>query len=337
MFIEEAPNERLAHTSTYNMYLLCMNNFSDGFVTSLRFPCSVAKLCQSALYQAIHVVCSLYLKPGAFGTYKIHGKETIYKVIDESLKVGFRSIDTAAVYRNEEDIGDALKELLPKYNLRRENIFITTKLAPTENGDPEGIQRSVLKSLKLLGLSYIDLYLIHWPGAARIPESSQQNKDLRACTWEKLVELHNQGLIRSIGVSNYTIDHLKQLLNNYYGVKPTVNQVECHPHYRQEELIKFCNAEGIHIQAYSSLGTSINTNLLKDPVVNNIASEINVSPARLLLKWALQQGIGIIPKAVKKEHIQDNINLNFIIDAKQMKILSSLPQIKYAWDPKNVY
>lgn len=138
--------------------------------------------------------------------------------------------------------------------------------------------------------------------------------------------------------------------------------MECHPHYRQKELIKFCNAEEIHVQAYSSLGTSINKNLLKDSVVNDIASELNVSPARLLLKWALQQGIGkcaiidisycqilfikefyfviplgVIPKAVKKEHIRDNINLNFIIDSKQMEILSNLPQMKYAWDPKNVY
>ncbi|KAK2578468.1 hypothetical protein KPH14_011637 [Odynerus spinipes] len=270
------------------------------------------------------------------GTYKIYGRDTIYEVIDESLNVGFRSIDTAAVYRNEEDIGYALKELLHKYNLKREDIFITTKLAPSENGDSRGIERAVSKSLRSLGLSYIDLYLIHWPGAARIPENSQQNKDLRACTWKKLAKLQGQGLIRSIGVSNYTIDHLKELLSNCYGVKPAVNQVECHPHYRQEELIKFCNTEGIHVQAYSSLGTSTSTNLLKDPVVTDIASKLNVSPARLLLKWAVQQSIGIIPKAEKKEHIRDNVKLNFTIDAEQMKTLSSLPQSKYAWDPRNV-
>lgn len=287
--------------------------------------------------ECIHLSSGYTMPLIGIGTYKIQGRETIYEVIDESLKVGFRSIDTATVYRNEEDIGFALKELLSKYNLQRKDIFITTKLAPSDNGNAEGIQQSVLKSLKSLGLSYIDLYLIHWPGAARIPENSHQNKHLRACTWEKLVELHKQGLIRSIGVSNHTIDHLKELLNNHYGVKPTVNQVECHPHYRQEELIKFCNVEGIHVQAYSSLGTSTNTSLLKDPVVNNIAMKLNVSPARLLLKWALQQGISVIPKAIKKEHIRDNINLNFIIDAEKMKILSCLPQIKYAWDPQNVY
>ncbi|KAG7212869.1 hypothetical protein KM043_002222 [Ampulex compressa] len=236
-----------------------------------------------------------------FGTYKINTKHVIHEVIDESLKVGFRSIDTAAVYRNEEDIGCALKILLPKYNLQRSDIFITTKL-----------------------------------GAARIPESSKENVNLRIKTWSKLVELQMQGLIRSIGVSNYTTKHLDELLENCRNIPPAVNQVECHPHYRQEELIKYCNDKGIHIQAYSSLGTSSNTNLLNDPVVTTLSSELNVSPARLLLKWSLQQGIGIIPKAIKKKHIQDNIKLDFDINMDKMKILSSLPQQKYAWDPLNI-
>ncbi|XP_076239358.1 uncharacterized protein LOC143182306 [Calliopsis andreniformis] len=271
-----------------------------------------------------------------FGTYRIQGRNTIYQVVDESFRVGFRSIDTAVVYRNEEDIGYALTNLLPKYNLQRSDIFITTKLAPSEHGDPIGIETSVQRSLKALNTTYIDLYLIHWPGATRIPENSTNNPSLRAKTWNKLVDLKNKGLLRSIGVSNYTINHLEELLQNCEGVPPAVNQVECHPHYRQEELINYCNQKGIHVQAYSSLGTSSNTNLLRDPVVTQIASQLKVSPAQLLLKWALQQGIGVIPKAVKKEHIRDNIQLNFIIDEENMKALSSLPQHKYAWDPSNV-
>ncbi|XP_076765727.1 uncharacterized protein LOC143432745 [Xylocopa sonorina] len=271
-----------------------------------------------------------------FGTYKIQGRDIIHEVVNESLKVGFRSIDTAVVYRNEEDIGHALRDLLPKYNLQRSDIFITTKLAPSENGNPEGIEQSVQKSLKALNTTYIDLYLIHWPGTTRIPETSTDNPSLRAKTWDKLVDLKEQGLLRSIGVSNYTIGHLEELLKNCKGVPPAVNQVELHPHYRQEELIKYCNEKGIHVQAYSSLGTSSSTSLLRDPTVVKIASQLNVSPARLLLRWALQQGIGIIPKAVKKEHIRDNIRLDFSIDEENMNILSSLPQQKYAWDPSNV-
>ncbi|XP_016908084.1 uncharacterized protein LOC107995223 isoform X2 [Apis cerana] len=246
-----------------------------------------------------------------FGTYKIQGKELIYEVVDESLNVGFRSIDTAVVYRNEEDIGYALKNLLPKYNLQRSDIFITTKLPPSVNGDPKGIEQCVQKSLKAFNTTYIDLYLIHWPGATRIPETSTNNLSLRAKTWK--------------------------LLQNCKDILPAVNQVELHPHYRQEELIKYCNEKGIHIQAYSSLGTSGNINLLRNPIVLKIASQLNVSSARLLLNWALQQGIGVIPKAVNKEHIKDNIQLDFLIDEESMNILFSLPQVKYAWDPSNVY
>lgn len=271
-----------------------------------------------------------------FGTYKIQGKELVYQVVDESLNVGFRSIDTAVGYRNEEDIGYALKNLLPKYNLQRSDIFITTKLPPSVNGDPKGIEQCVQKSLKAFNTTYIDLYLIHWPGATRIPETSTNNPSLRAKTWNKLVDLKKQGFIRSIGVSNFTIKHLQELLQNCKDILPAVNQVELHPHYRQEELIKYCNEKGIHIQAYSSLGTSGNINLLRNPIVLKIASQLNVSSARLLLNWALQQGIGVIPKAVNKEHIKDNIQLDFLIDEESMNILFSLPQIKYAWDPSNV-
>ncbi|KAK9293645.1 hypothetical protein QLX08_011472 [Tetragonisca angustula] len=286
---------------------------------------------------------NIYLSSGyvmplvGFGTYKIQGRDVIYEVVDESLKVGFRSIDTAVVYRNEEDIGYALKNLLPKYNLQRSDIFITTKLSPSDHGDPKGIEQSVQRSLKTLNTTYIDLYLIHWPGVSGTPESSTNNPSLRAKTWDKLIELKKQGLIRSIGVSNYTIKHLQELLQNCKDTPPAVNQVELHPHYRQEELIKYCNEKGIHVQAYSSLGTSSSTNLLKDPIVVKVASQLNVSPARLLLNWALQQGIGIIPKAIKKEHIRDNIQLNFVIDEESMKALSCLPQHKYTWDPSNVY
>ncbi|XP_043270968.1 NADPH-dependent aldo-keto reductase, chloroplastic-like isoform X2 [Venturia canescens] len=270
------------------------------------------------------------------GTYKIVGRETILNVLDEALKVGYRSIDTAAVYRNEEDIGRALQSLLPKYNLTRENIFITTKLSPIDHGDSRRIEKAVHNALTSLKVSYIDLFLIHWPGKSGISESSSANREFRSETWKTLVKLKSQGLLRSIGVSNYNIKHLGQLLENCYGIRPAVNQVECHPHYKQTELIKFCEEEGIHVQAYSSLGTSNYKSLLKDPIVCRVANELAVSPARVLLKWALQQNIGIIPKAVQKVHIRDNFQLQFKIHDDQMIALSSLTQTKYAWDPDNV-
>ncbi|XP_066599688.1 uncharacterized protein [Prorops nasuta] len=270
-----------------------------------------------------------------FGTFRIQGQQTILDVVNECLKSGYRSIDTAAVYKNEADIGFALKTLLPKYNLKREDIFITTKLSPHLNGNEEGIFNAVNQSIKALNSSYLDLYLIHWPGAAGISESSNKNKNLRINTWKSLIKLQQQGLIRSLGVSNYTTKHLLELLEAFGDVIPSVNQVECHPHYRQEYLRSFCQKKGIHIQAYSSLGTSSSNSLLKDPTIIEISSELNVSPARILLKWGLQQGI--IPKAVKKEHIRDNIKLDFLIQESQMHALSNLPQQKYAWDPINVF
>ncbi|XP_012264456.2 aldose reductase A-like [Athalia rosae] len=271
-----------------------------------------------------------------FGTYTIKGKDLIQEVIDESLRVGFRSIDTAERYGNEEDIGEALKVLLPKYNLKREDIFVTTKLSPLSIGSPEKVSNAINKSLTALGLTYLDLYLIHWPGASSVPESSEENIKLRNQTWKVLADFQKRGLIRSIGVSNYLIRHLEELLQNDYGVRPAVNQVECHPRYRQEELKKFCDKENIHLQAYSSLGTSKTAELLQDPTVTSIAKEYNVSPARLLLRWALQQDIGIIPKASKKEHIRDNINLDFDISEDHMQQLSKLPEKKYTWDPIRV-
>lgn len=291
----------------------------------------------SSAVQTVRLTSGSVMPLVGYGTYKVQGRDLIYEVIDEALKAGYRSIDTAEVYRNEEDIGYALSKLLPKYNLQRSDVFITSKLAPSNNGNLKGIEESVQWSLKALNTTYIDLYLIHWPGASRMPENSEQNPLLRSLTWVKLTELHKQGLLRAIGVSNYTVNHLEELRQNYGGISPAVNQVECHPHYRQEDLIKYCKEKGIHVQAYSSLGTSGNVKLLEDPIVARISSKLNVSPARLLLKWALQQGIGIIPKAVKKEHIKDNIQLDFNIDENDMKILSSLPQAKYAWDPSNVH
>ncbi|XP_063975739.1 glyoxal reductase-like [Diachasmimorpha longicaudata] len=290
----------------------------------------------SAASQYVHLSTGFSMPLVGIGTFRVTGRERIHSVLDEALDVGYTSIDTAAVYRNEEDIGYALKTLLDKHNIEREEIFITTKLAPSENGNPKRIREAVERSLKALNLSYIDLYLIHWPGAAGIPEGDIDNIKLRAKTWEALVDLKSQGFLRSIGVSNYNIRHLERLMQDCKGVRPAVNQVELHPHYPQRDLVEFCEQQGIHVQAYSSLGTSTDNSLLKDPVVCRIAGELNVSPARLLLKWALQQGIGIIPKAVQKNHIRENFQLDFTIHATQMAELSSLPPHKYAWNPDNV-
>nr|CAD7590119.1 unnamed protein product [Timema genevievae] len=274
------------------------------------------------------------------GTYKICGSDVIFNVIDEGLKAGYRSIDTAAVYHNEEDIGRALKELLPKYNLTREDIFVTSKLSPSDHS-PTKVAVAARGSLARLDTPYLDLYLVHWPGVAGVPPDSANNPEVRIATWRELVALHRQGLFRSIGVSNYTKHHLVQILANSAGVRPAVNQVEFHPHYKQPELLKFCYEEGyeegVLLQAYSSLGGSSDHSLLEDPTVGKVAESLGRSPSQVLLRWALKQGVGVIPKSVHPDRIAENIDLDFDIPQDSMRQLSSIQMMeKYAWDPNVV-
>ncbi|XP_060520012.1 glyoxal reductase-like [Cylas formicarius] len=269
-----------------------------------------------------------------FGTYQIRGTELIRDVLDHALAAGYRLIDTAKVYRNEEDIGKALKELLPKYNLTRQDIFITTKLSPNDQG--EKAYDALQESLRKLDCGYIDLYLIHWPGAYGVNASKVNNSALRAESWKQMVKGVKDGLTRNIGVSNYLVRHLKELSANDFGIKPAVNQVEWHPRNRPSDLLEYCNQEGILLQAYSSLGGTDNNDLLKNADVDKIAKKLGKSPAQILLRWPLQQNIAIIPKARSKKHIDDNIDLNFVIPDEDMAILSGFSQNRYAWNPETV-
>lgn len=270
-----------------------------------------------------------------FGTFQIHGKQLIRDVLDHALRAGYRSIDTAAVYGNEGDIGIALKQLLPKYNLKREDIFITSKLGPSDHGDKA--VSALETSLRNLDCGYLDLYLIHWPGQQRVHVNHSSNADVRSVTWKHFVDAKNKGLVNDIGVSNYTVKHLQELLANCHGVKPAVNQVEWHPYYHQSDLKKLCKNEGILLQAYSSLGGSNNQELVSDLSVCTIAKSLNKEPAQVLLRWAIQQNIGIIPKARSAQHIQANIDLNFVISDTDLNILNNLTKRrKFAWDPSVV-
>ncbi|CAH1366444.1 unnamed protein product [Tenebrio molitor] len=276
-----------------------------------------------------------YMPLIGFGTFQIRGRALIRNVLDHAFAAGYRQIDTAAVYGNEQDIGTALKELLPKYNLKREDIFITSKLSPSDQGN--AALRALQTSIKNLDCGYLDLFLIHWPGVHGIRGSHPDNQKLRSLSWETLIKSGQQGLVRDIGVSNYTIPHLTEIVSKNYNVKVAVNQVEWHPHCHEEDLKQFCQNEKILLQAYSSLGGSSNLKLLSDAVVVDVANKLEKSPAQVLLRWALQQNIGIIPKARSKEHIEANIDLNFVIPEEDMNKLSNLRTVeKYAWDPKSI-
>ncbi|CAK1588818.1 unnamed protein product [Parnassius mnemosyne] len=271
------------------------------------------------------------------GTYRVRQPDVIMQAVDEALAAGYRLFDTAAVYGNEGALGDAFRMLLPKYNLEREDIFITTKLSSAEHGNSNVVKQAYQRSLDNFGVDYIDLFLIHFPGAAKLPSGDPRNAKLRASTWQGLVDLYDEGCVNSIGVSNFTLRHLKDLNVKATGVCPVVNQVEWHPYYYQEDLRAYCMKNEICLQAYCSFGGTSHedTSLLKDPVVRSIAERHEATCAQVLLAWALQQDVAVIPKSVDPARIRENITIEFRLTEHEIKALNALgsKKQKYAWDP----
>ncbi|KAF0289546.1 9,11-endoperoxide prostaglandin H2 reductase [Amphibalanus amphitrite] len=271
----------------------------------------------------------------SYGTYKVSSKN-MEELLDVALSAGYRSIDTAEGYRNEASIGAALSRLLPAHSLTRQDVFITSKLAPRSQGY-ERCQAAVAASLKALQTDYIDLYLIHWPGASGLEPDDPRHAQLRADSWRALEQLLAEGTLRAIGVSNYGVPHLQQLLDTCQTA-PHVNQVEVHPYFQQKELREFCGQHKIHVQAYSSLGTTVEVSpLLVDPVVQQVAEEVGRTPAQVLLKWALQHSLSVIPKSTNPQHMRENLELEFSLDDQQMALLDGLERnTKFAWDSRVV-
>lgn len=256
-------------------------------------------------------------------------KDNVYEAILYAIQHGYRLIDTAAVYRNEKDVGRAIRDS----GIDRRKLFITSKLGPADQGY-QSARDSCLKSMQDLGVDYLDLYLIHWPGSQGLPAASDQNPMKRRESWRALESLYKEGKIRAIGVSNYTIDHLKQLLK-HCEVVPAVNQVECHPQLQQRELIEFCKVHGITLQAYASLGQG---RLLDNDEVIRIARQQNRAPAQVLLRWALQKHLPIIPKSVQPQRIVENASLfDFYLNEEDITALDRLDSnIHYCWDPTQI-
>lgn len=229
--------------------------------------------------------------------------------------------------------------------------YLYCYLAPDDQG--ERAYESLKESVRKLDCDYVDLYLIHWPGVHGLNASNSNNSRLRDESWKQMTKGVRDGLAKNIGVSNYLVRHLKELLANNHGIKPAVNQVkapkstefsvvnqnlqvEWHPHYHPADLLEFCRQEGILLQAYSSLGGTGNPDLLTDHRVETIAKKLDKTPAQVLLKWPLQQNIAIIPKARSRARIQENIDLDFQIPQSDMEILNNFNTNKYAWDPESI-
>ncbi|XP_074659149.1 glyoxal reductase-like isoform X2 [Tubulanus polymorphus] len=270
-----------------------------------------------------------------FGTFQIKG-EAVKNCVKVALETGYRLIDTADVYRNEAEIGAALKEILtPESGLNRSDLFITSKLPPYSQGSASA-RNACLNSMKNLGVDYLDLYLIHWPGVKGLQLDDPRNSELRKQSWLELEKLHKEGLVKSIGVSNYMINHLQELFT-YCTVKPAVNQCEHHPHLNQQKLIDFCKENDVYLQAYSSLGKG-EQSLISEPLIREIASRINKTPAQVLLRWAVQNGTAVLPKSEKSDRIKENFDVfSFELSAEDFEKLNSLhKEVHYAWNPHTV-
>jgi diketogulonate reductase-like aldo/keto reductase len=249
------------------------------------------------------------------GVYQAHsGGETLNAVL-HALKTGYRHIDTAAFYRNESDVGDAII----KSNVGRDDIWITTKLWNDAHGYDSTV-RACLESLSNLNVKVIDLYLIHYPV-----------KDLRQESWRALETLYEEGKCRAIGVSNYTMRHITELLGTC-KIKPAVNQVEFHPYLYQKELLDFCRSQNIALEAYSPLTKG---RRLDDPKLNALAKNYSKSPAQILIRWALQHELIVIPKSSKPRRIDENASVfDFEISPNDMEVLNSFHEnLRVAWDP----
>jgi len=251
------------------------------------------------------------------GTWKSEPGEATYKAVLDSINAGYRHIDTARAYDNEADVGKAVQDA----DISRKDLFITTKLWNRHQGYDEAIE-ACEKSLARLGCDYIDLYLIHWP-----------LKDKRNESWRALIELQKKGLCRSIGVSNFTIDNLKEL-EDKFEVIPAANQVEFHPYHYQKDLLEYCNSKNIIIEAYSPL---VHAKRMDEERLVAISEEIGKTPAQILIRWAMQRGMVVLPKSVNESRIIENFAVfDFEISDSLMKRLDDLDE-RYVtcWDPHN--
>lgn len=256
------------------------------------------------------------------GTWKSQPNE-VYEAIKTAVKIGYRHIDCAAIYGNESEIGDALSDLIKEGVVAREDLWITSKLW-NDAHLPNDVKPALQKTISDLKLDYLDLYLIHWPVAQKpghkMPGTADDFLSLDeapiAATWKAMEEVHQSGLARSIGVSNFGMQNLSDLLETC-TVKPVMNQVECHPYLNQEKLASFCHDKGIYLTAYSPLGSKdrhesikgINEPMMmEDDTVKAIAQDKNVTPAQILLAWSMYRNNAVIPKSVNPGRLQQNFD-----------------------------
>lgn len=245
-----------------------------------------------------------------FGLYLVEDNQTPASV-QEAFNVGYRSIDSAQIYQNEAGLGRAIKES----GIKRDELFITTKIWNAEQGYDTTL-KSFDVSMSKLGLEKLDLLLIHWPSAHR---------GLYVDTWKAMIQLQRNGRVKSIGVSNFAIEHLNKIMEAT-PVVPVINQIELHPHFQQNELRAFHDKHNIKTEAWSPLGQG---KVIADPVIKKIADKHKKTPAQVILRWHIENGIIAIPKSVTPSRIQENFKIfDFKLDDSDMAAIAKLDDKK---------
>jgi len=252
------------------------------------------------------------------GVYLTKSGTECINAVTWALETGYRHIDTARIYGNEKEVGEAVRN----FGIKREDVFITTKLWNDDHGYDSAL-KAFDKSLKTLNVDYIDLYLIHWPV-----------KGKRKDSWKALEKIYESGYCKSIGVSNYMINHLDELFS-YANVIPAINQVEFSPYNYQKDLLDVSNRNKIILEAYSPL---TRMKKLDDPKILPIAEKHHKTVAQVLIRWAIEHNLVVIPKSAHKNRIIENADIfDFSLDESAMKILDNLDEgFRYSWDPTKI-
>jgi diketogulonate reductase-like aldo/keto reductase len=260
-----------------------------------------------------------------FGTYKSNEQDGVQSVID-ALAHGYRLIDTAAKYENEASVGKGIK----MSNVDRKDIVVTTKVW-RENLGYNQTKAAFYESLNKLALDYIDLYLIHWPANAKNYENWEKTN---ADTWRAMEELQADGLIKSIGVSNFWREHIEALLQTTNTI-PAINQIEFHPGYWQPELAGFCKKQGIIVESWSPLARG---KVFGNELLEKIAEKHTKSVSQICLRWVIQHNVVVIPKSTTLKRIKENINLfDFELSEEEMIQIDNLPEMGFSGELPHIW
>lgn len=249
----------------------------------------------------------------AFGTWQVKPGDEAYNSVSMALKLGYKHIDTALAYENEESVGKAIKDS----KIKREELFITTKL-PSHIKTYEGAKEAFYTSLNYLDCGYIDLYLIHapWPWSNVGQDCEKGNIE----AWKAMIDLYNAGLIKAIGVSNFRPEHIKPLIDAT-GFVPHANQIRFFIGNTQDEVYSYCKDNNILVEAYSPLATG---KVLENEIIVKMAEKYNVTPAKIAIRYCLEKNTLPLPKSTHEERIKANLDVDFKLDAEDIKILDTI-------------